>query len=150
MLSSSAAVKSAKSFKTALEEEKIRVNDKLWEFTNRGGGNSFSKKVEKSLEDFSEAAIVVIGRSGSDTDLNEPAYGGPKERSAEEVERRRDRQEDRKADAENEEDRREDERRTRRPRRTARMLKITGAKALQLTKDEEGTLSPTSRSTLTA
>ena len=41
---------------------------------DRGGGNSFSKKVEKSLEDFSEAAIVVIGRSGSDTDLCEPTY----------------------------------------------------------------------------
>ena len=69
VLSSSAAVKGAGSFKAALEEEKIRVNDKLWEFMDRGGGNSFSKKVEKSLEDFSEAAIVVIGRSGSDTDL---------------------------------------------------------------------------------
>ena len=74
VLSSTADVKGAQSFREALEEEKIRVNDKLWEFTDRGGGNSFSKKVEMSLENFSEAAIVVIGRSASDTDLYEPAY----------------------------------------------------------------------------
>ena len=109
VLSSSAAVKGAGSFKAALEEEKIRVNDKLWEFMDRGGGNSFSKKVEKSLEDFSEAAIVVIGRSGSDTDLYEPAYA---EKAAEPEET------DAKAGE------------------AVADAEVTGAKALQLTKEE--------------
>ena len=116
VLSSSAAVKGAGSFKAALEEEKIRVNDKLWEFMDRGGGNSFSKKVEKSLEDFSEAAIVVIGRSGSDTDLYEPAYA---EKAAEPEE----------TDAKVEEtDAKAGE--------TVADAEVTGAKALQLTKEE--------------
>ena len=44
VLSSSAAVKGAGSFKAALEEEKIRVNDKLWEFMDRGGGTPFPKR----------------------------------------------------------------------------------------------------------
>ena len=74
VLSSSAAVTAAESFKDALEEEKLRVNDKLWDFMDRGGGNSFSGRVEKSFEEYSEAAVVVIGRSGSSTDFNEPAY----------------------------------------------------------------------------
>ena len=127
VLSSSAVVKSAKSFKTALEEEKIRVNDKLWEFMDRGGGNSFSRKVEKSLVDYSEAAIVVIGRSGSDTDLNEPAYaedgvktGKPEEKSAET-----------EAGAETEAKAGE----------AGAETEVTGAKALQLTKDEKELLS---------
>ena len=59
--------------------KKIRVNDKLWDFISRGGGNSFSKKVEKSFEEYSEAAIVVIGRSGSDEDLYEPAFAEAEE-----------------------------------------------------------------------
>ena len=116
VLSSSVAVKGAGSFKAALEEEKIRVNDKLWEFMDRGGGNSFSKKVEKSLEDFSEAAIVVIGRSGSDTDLYEPAYA---EKAAEPEET------DAKA---GETDAKVGE--------AVADAEVTGAKALQLTKEE--------------
>ena len=79
VLSSTAAVKNPKSIKTALEEQKLRVNDKLWEFMDRGGGNNFSKKVEKSLEEFPEAAIVVIGRSGSDSDFYEPVYAEQEE-----------------------------------------------------------------------
>lgn len=74
VLSSSAAVAGAESLKDALESEKIRVNDKLWDFMDRGGGNTFSGKVEKSFEEYSEAAVVVIGRGGSDTDFYEPAY----------------------------------------------------------------------------
>ena len=120
VLSSSAAVKNAKSFRTALEEEKIRVNDKLWEFMDRGGGNSFSRKVEKSLVDFSEAAIVVIGRSGSDTDLNEPAYAEPDAETAE-------------TDAETAE--------------TGAEAEVTGAKALQKTRKGSSRMS---RSILTA
>ena len=147
VLSSSAAVKSAKSFKTALEEEKIRVNDKLWEFMDRGGGNSFSRKVEKSLVDFSEAAIVVIGRSGSDTDLNEPAYGEPEERSAEEKKDSTGTKTG-EADAETAET---DAKTAETDAKTAETdaktaengaeAEVTGAKALQLTKDEEGLLS---------
>jgi predicted DNA-binding protein (UPF0251 family) len=77
--SSSAQVSGAADLRTALEAEKIRVNDKLWDFISRGGGNSFSKKVEKSFEEYSEAAIVVIGRSGSDEDLYEPAFAEAEE-----------------------------------------------------------------------
>ena len=71
--SSTAEVTGEQSFRDALTEEKVRVNERLWDFTERGGGNSFSKKVEESFEEYSEAAIVVIGRSGSSTDFLEPA-----------------------------------------------------------------------------
>lgn len=80
--SSSASVTGAATLKEALEAEKIRVNDKLWAFVDRGGGNSFSKKVEKSMEEYSEAAIVVIGRGGSAVDLTEPAYAAAAEEEA--------------------------------------------------------------------
>ena len=71
--SSTAEVTGEQSLKDALTEEKLRVNERLWDFTERGGGNSFSRKVEDSFEEYSEAAIVVIGRKGSSTDLSEPA-----------------------------------------------------------------------------
>ena len=137
VLSSSAAVKGAGSFKAALEEEKIRVNDKLWEFMDRGGGNSFSKKVEKSLEDFSEAAIVVIGRSGSDTDLYEPAYAEkaaePEETDAK-VEETDAKAEETDAKAE-ETDAKAGETDAKAGEAVAD-AEVTGAKALQLTKEE--------------
>ena len=60
--------------KDALEAEKIRVNEKLWNFTQRGGRNSFSGSVEKSMEEYSEAAVVVISRGAGSADLFEPAY----------------------------------------------------------------------------
>ena len=144
VLSSSAAVKGAGSFKAALEEEKIRVNDKLWEFMDRGGGNSFSKKVEKSLEDFSEAAIVVIGRSGSDTDLYEPAYAEkaaePEETDAK-VEETDAKAEETDAKAE-ETDAKAEETDAKAGETDAKAgeavadAEVTGAKALQLTKEE--------------
>ena len=137
VLSSSVAVKGAGSFKAALEEEKIRVNDKLWEFMDRGGGNSFSKKVEKSLEDFSEAAIVVIGRSGSDTDLYEPAYAEkaaePEETDAK-VEETDAKAEETDAKAE-ETDAKAGETDAKAGEAVAD-AEVTGAKALQLTKEE--------------
>lgn len=71
--SSTAEVTGEQSLRDVLTEEKVRVNEKLWDFTQRGGGNSFSKKVEESFEEYSEAAIVVIGRKGSGTDFLEPA-----------------------------------------------------------------------------
>ena len=71
--SSSAEVSGAMSFKEALESEKLRVNEKLWDFTQRGGGNSFSRKVKESFEEFSEAAIVVITRRAGTADLTDPA-----------------------------------------------------------------------------
>ena len=77
--SSAAQVSGAQDLRSALEAEKIRVNDKLWDFISRGGGNSFSKRVEKSFEEYSEAAIVVIARSGADTDLYEPAFAAAQE-----------------------------------------------------------------------
>ena len=144
VLSSSVAVKGAGSFKAALEEEKIRVNDKLWEFMDRGGGNSFSKKVEKSLEDFSEAAIVVIGRSGSDTDLYEPAYAEkaaePEETDAK-VEETDAKAEETDAKAE-ETDAKAEETDAKAGETDAKAgeavadAEVTGAKALQLTKEE--------------
>ena len=79
LYSSSVSVTGAPTLKDALEEQKIRVNDKLWTFTDRGGSNTFSGNVEKSMEEFSEAAIVVIGRSGSSADLFEPAYSDEEE-----------------------------------------------------------------------
>ena len=65
---------SAVTLKDALEAEKIRVNEKLWNFTQRGGRNSFSGSVEKSMEEYSEAAVVVISRGAGSADLFEPAY----------------------------------------------------------------------------
>ena len=62
------------SFKEALEAEKIRVNEKLWNFIDRGGRNNFSSQVEKSMEEYAEAAVVVIGRGSGGQDLYEPAY----------------------------------------------------------------------------
>ena len=79
VLSSTAEVTGVRSLKEELEEAKLRVNDKLWSFTDRGGGNNFSRNVEKSLEEYSEAAVVVIGRSGSGEDFTEPAYGEEEE-----------------------------------------------------------------------
>ena len=67
------------SLKEALEEQKIRVNDKLWDFIDRGGRNNFSARVEKSIEEYAEAAIVVIGRSSGGQDLYEPAYSEAEE-----------------------------------------------------------------------
>ena len=71
---SAAAASGAVSLKDALDAEKIRVNEKLWNFIERGGRNSYSAKVEKSMEEYSEAAVVVIGRSFGGEDLYEPAY----------------------------------------------------------------------------
>ena len=73
------AAEGSVSLKTALEEEKIRVNDKLWNFIDRGGKNNFSASVEKSIEEYAEAAIVVIGRSSKGEDLYEPAYSEAEE-----------------------------------------------------------------------
>ena len=73
------AAEGSVSLKTALEEEKIRVNDKLWNFIDRGGKNNFSASVEKSIEEYAEAAIVVIGRSSAGQDLYEPAYSEAEE-----------------------------------------------------------------------
>ena len=70
---------SSVSLKDALEAEKIRVNEKLWNFTQRGGRNSFSGSVEKSMEEYSEAAVVVISRGSGLTDLYEPAYAEAEE-----------------------------------------------------------------------
>ena len=85
VFSSSAEVTGSPTMKEALEEEKIHVNDRLWDFTDRGGGNSFSGKVEKSFENFSEAAVVVIGRSGSSSDFFEPAVTYTEEEEPKEV-----------------------------------------------------------------
>ena len=152
VLSSTADVKGAQSFREALEEEKIRVNDKLWEFTDRGGGNSFSKKVEKSLENFSEAAIVVIGRSGSDTDLYEPAYkdeeAEPEKEDAKAAETGENAEKadakDEKADAKDEKADAKDEKADAKAEKTDAAAEkteveteITGAKALQLTAEEK-------------
>ena len=68
------AAESSVSLKEALEQEKIRVNDKLWNFIDRGGKNNFSASVEKSMEEYAEAAVVVIGRTSGGQDLYEPAY----------------------------------------------------------------------------
>ena len=73
------AAASSATLKDALEAEKIRVNEKLWNFTQRGGRNSFSGSVEKSMEEYSEAALVVISRSSGHTDLYEPAYAEAEE-----------------------------------------------------------------------
>lgn len=73
------AAAGAVSLKDALETEKIRVNEKLWNFIERGGRNSFSGSVEKSMEDYSEAAVVVIGRTAADEDLYEPAFSEAEE-----------------------------------------------------------------------
>ena len=70
---------SSVALKDALEAEKIRVNEKLWNFTQRGGRNSFSGSVEKSMEEYSEAAVVVISRGSGLTDLYEPAYAEAEE-----------------------------------------------------------------------
>ena len=70
---------SSVALKDALEAEKIRVNEKLWNFTQRGGRNSFSGSVEKSMEEYSEAAVVVISRESGLTDLYEPAYAEAEE-----------------------------------------------------------------------
>ena len=76
---SAAAASGAVSLKDALDAEKIRVNEKLWNFIERGGRNSYSAKVEKSMEEYSEAAVVVIGRSFGGEDLYEPAYAEAEE-----------------------------------------------------------------------
>ncbi|MBP3882923.1 MAG: glycoside hydrolase family 3 C-terminal domain-containing protein [Lachnospiraceae bacterium] len=68
------AAASSVTLKDALEAEKIRVNEKLWNFTQRGGRNSFSGSVEKSMEEYSEAALVVISRGSGSADLYEPAF----------------------------------------------------------------------------
>ena len=68
------AAEGSVSLKEALEQEKIRVNDKLWNFIDRGGRNNFSASVEKSIEEFAEAAVVVIGRTSGGQDLYGPAY----------------------------------------------------------------------------
>ena len=73
------AAASSVTLKDALEAEKIRVNEKLWNFTQRGGRNSFSGSVEKSMEEYSEAALVVISRGAGLTDLYEPAYAEAEE-----------------------------------------------------------------------
>ena len=73
------AAASSVNLKDALEAEKIRVNEKLWNFTQRGGRNSFSGSVEKSMEEYSEAAVVVISRQASQSDLYEPAYAEAEE-----------------------------------------------------------------------
>ena len=73
------AAASSVTLKDALEAEKIRVNEKLWNFTQRGGRNSFSGSVEKSMEEFSEAAVVVISRDAGQADLYEPAYAEAEE-----------------------------------------------------------------------
>ena len=73
------AAEGSVSLKDALEEEKIRVNDKLWNFIDRGGRNNYSASVEKSMEEYAEAAIVVIGRSSGGQDLYEPAYSDAEE-----------------------------------------------------------------------
>lgn len=70
---------SSVTLKDALEAEKIRVNEKLWNFTQRGGRNSFSGSVEKSMEEYSEAAVVVISRGAGPADLFEPAYAEAEE-----------------------------------------------------------------------
>ena len=73
------AAASSVTLKDALEAEKIRVNEKLWNFTQRGGRNSFSGSVEKSMEEFSEAAVVVISRDAGQADLYEPAFAEAEE-----------------------------------------------------------------------
>ena len=73
------AAEGSLSLKEALEQEKIRVNDKLWNFIDRGGRNNFSSSVEKSMEEYAEAALVVIGRSSAGQDLYEPAYSQAEE-----------------------------------------------------------------------
>lgn len=73
------AAEASVSLKEALEEEKIRVNDKLWNFIDRGGKNNFSASVEKSMEEYSEAAVVVIGRAAGGQDLYGPAYSEAEE-----------------------------------------------------------------------
>ena len=73
------AAEGSLSLKEALEQEKIRVNDKLWNFIDRGGRNNFSSSVEKSMEEYAEAALVVIGRSSGGQDLYEPAYSQAEE-----------------------------------------------------------------------
>lgn len=73
------AAASSVTLKDALEAEKIRVNEKLWNFTQRGGRNSFSGSVEKSMEEFSEAAVVVISRDAGQADFYEPAFAEAEE-----------------------------------------------------------------------
>ena len=73
------AAASSVTLKDALEAEKIRVNEKLWNFTQRGGRNSFSGSVEKSMEEFSEAAVVVISRDAGQADLYEPSFAEAEE-----------------------------------------------------------------------
>ena len=120
VLSSSASVTAETSLRDALEEEKIRVNDKLWDFMDRGGGNSFSGRVEKSFEEYSEAAVVVIGRSGSSEDFYEPAYA---EKSGEQ-----------EADEAGTAASAKEAAREAEPEEAA--AEVTGAKALQLTDEE--------------
>ena len=79
------AAAGAVSLRDALETEKIRVNEKLWNFIERGGRNSYSGSVEKSMEDYSEAAVVVIGRAAEGGDLYEPAYSEAEEGQEPEV-----------------------------------------------------------------
>ena len=73
------AAEGSVSFKEALEQQKIRVNDKLWNFIDRGGRNNFSASVEKSMEEYAEAAVIVIGRGSGGRDLYEPAYSQAEE-----------------------------------------------------------------------
>lgn len=66
----SGSVKGAEksSLRDALQEEGFEINEDLWSFEERGGGISYSRKVLKSMDEYSEAALVVIGREGSGTE----------------------------------------------------------------------------------
>lgn len=46
----------------ALEAEEFQVNGKLWEFNTRGGGTSFSAKLETTFGEYPDAAVVVLRR----------------------------------------------------------------------------------------
>lgn len=54
----------------ALAEEGFEVNERLWSFVARGGGTSYSKRVLNSIEEYSDAALVVIGRDGAGTEAS--------------------------------------------------------------------------------
>lgn len=54
----------------ALSGEGFEVNERLWSFARRGGGVSFSKRVLDSISDYSDAALVVIGREGAGTEAS--------------------------------------------------------------------------------
>lgn len=66
-------------FRTVLTQAGFQVNAGLWDFYARGGGNTLTGKLQKSLEEYSDAAIVLLTRTTADL---ASAGGDPEEAAA--------------------------------------------------------------------